>query len=600
MAFIDASGCEPLRVWSRLETRSRLAEFDEALTARLHDPAFLLARQWQFGEFCGEDAGSAVFATIARRVTPVHPQGGGTVDSGLEPSVEALPMDFPLLVRARLGRTVLARIDAACAAAAAAGTATTPYTPGQYREVLCRVFGPLDEAPSAAVSVARDDSVPRVGRVRRALLGRSVDGLRVAVASAAGMTAADLPAVLVAALAPDHVGVVFGALRDYRAWFDATYRIPTAALDHWDPPQLEYRYDMNVGTAHGSVSLVVDEHVGGALDWYAFGQDSLTAGSSAGSVTDVRTVIPVPASFPGMPQPRWWQFEDAAVDLGRMRADATDVARLVVAEFALLYGNNWFVVTCRQPVGTMAEVDGIVVSDVFGFRTLVPATAPSAGANWTGWDAFSLAPRPAAANAEALGQHLLLPAFLQHVQEGEPLEEVALVRDEGADLVWAIERRVSDGLGGSRDGAEAARRVRQALQGMSEEGPAAPDGLRYVVQTDVAENWIPFLPVHVPGSTRYIRLRRGALQRHTHPLGSRIRPVTSILRPGVADDDSRAAPFYLNDEEVSRAGIVVRDRMRRARGLDGVPVVWRARTVETGRGGGSSGLAFDVIEGSGS
>ena len=67
MPFIDTATCEPMRIWSRLEPRARQVEFDGVLPARIHDPLWLLARQWQMGEFKGEDTGSAVLATLARR-----------------------------------------------------------------------------------------------------------------------------------------------------------------------------------------------------------------------------------------------------------------------------------------------------------------------------------------------------------------------------------------------------------------------------------------------------------------------------------------------------------------------------------------------------
>jgi hypothetical protein len=44
-------------LWSRLEPRSRSKNFAEGLAARVADPLWLLARQWQFGEFAGADAG---------------------------------------------------------------------------------------------------------------------------------------------------------------------------------------------------------------------------------------------------------------------------------------------------------------------------------------------------------------------------------------------------------------------------------------------------------------------------------------------------------------------------------------------------------------
>jgi hypothetical protein len=43
--------------WTRLEPQSRGRNPSPGLEARMHDPLWLLARQWQFGEFHGEDAG---------------------------------------------------------------------------------------------------------------------------------------------------------------------------------------------------------------------------------------------------------------------------------------------------------------------------------------------------------------------------------------------------------------------------------------------------------------------------------------------------------------------------------------------------------------
>ena len=49
--------------WMRLEPRSRSAEMKTSLQARIYDPLWLLARQWQLGEFQGEDNGSPVIAS---------------------------------------------------------------------------------------------------------------------------------------------------------------------------------------------------------------------------------------------------------------------------------------------------------------------------------------------------------------------------------------------------------------------------------------------------------------------------------------------------------------------------------------------------------
>src|SRR5437588_12725358 len=50
--------------WMRLEPRSRRDSIDAGLQARVYDPLWLLARQWQMNEFKGEDAGSPVAAHL--------------------------------------------------------------------------------------------------------------------------------------------------------------------------------------------------------------------------------------------------------------------------------------------------------------------------------------------------------------------------------------------------------------------------------------------------------------------------------------------------------------------------------------------------------
>ena len=48
--------------WMRLEPRSRDASMQTSLQARIYDPLWLLARQWQTGEFEGDDSGSPAAA----------------------------------------------------------------------------------------------------------------------------------------------------------------------------------------------------------------------------------------------------------------------------------------------------------------------------------------------------------------------------------------------------------------------------------------------------------------------------------------------------------------------------------------------------------
>ena len=64
--------------WNRLEGRPRRPDFSRALQAEIRDPLWMITRQWQLGEFEGDDAGSPVTAKVAwktDRVTDLHMPG---------------------------------------------------------------------------------------------------------------------------------------------------------------------------------------------------------------------------------------------------------------------------------------------------------------------------------------------------------------------------------------------------------------------------------------------------------------------------------------------------------------------------------------------
>ena len=53
--------------WTRLEPQSVSGDPRPGLEARVHDPLWLLCRQWQLGELEGEDAGSPVGVELDRK-----------------------------------------------------------------------------------------------------------------------------------------------------------------------------------------------------------------------------------------------------------------------------------------------------------------------------------------------------------------------------------------------------------------------------------------------------------------------------------------------------------------------------------------------------
>jgi hypothetical protein len=194
---------------------------------------------------------------------------------------------------------------------------------------------------------------------------------------------------------------------------------------------------------------------------------------------------------------------------------------------------------------------------------------------------------------------LLLAPAVPKVQEGAPVEEVLLVRDEMANMVWGVERVIALPDGSSKPGSEAATETaafyarRPSGQPAPELEPVAP--VRYEIMSSVPENWIPFVPVHVEGSSRETQLQRGAMPRIVEGDAEivKIRPRTLLLRTGL--DGAQPAPYLLHEEEVPRAGVLVTQAWQRTRWRDGSVHVWLGARKLPGRGEHSSGLRFDAL-----
>jgi hypothetical protein len=97
--------------------------------------------------------------------------------------------------------------------------------------------------------------------------------------------------------------------------------------------------------------------------------------------------------------------------------------------------------------------------------------------------------------------------------------------------------------------------------------------------------------VHVPGDSREIQLRRGAMPPTLDGAVTAVEPRTTLLRPGLDAGD----PYFVHEEEVPRVGTRVSLGYHRTRGYDGRPVIWLGAHRATGRGEANSGLDWDRI-----
>ena len=77
-------------MWNRLEGRPRTNNFDRALKAEVRDALFMLTKQWQMGEFKGDDAGSPIIAKIHMETTQLNKYKAG------ENATQAFENNVPL------------------------------------------------------------------------------------------------------------------------------------------------------------------------------------------------------------------------------------------------------------------------------------------------------------------------------------------------------------------------------------------------------------------------------------------------------------------------------------------------------------------------
>ena len=593
-----------ITTWNRLEARPRSQNFERALRAEIRDALWMLTKQWQMGEYRGSDAGSPVFAKLllaTTRLTKYRPAGGAAqlFDSSipLETKVERRPVSLHRQQRilALDLRLVMARQWFALIADVA-----------DYRDAFKAAY-PIakpDPTQSQDVDVC---SHPEAWDTYHALAGRAMDGgaLLEYLLADPSHHAYDSVAGIAAA---DHAALDDRAQR-FLAWATRFLSQPSSSADDaWVPNHLDYQFAVSAPLPDGSEKVyVANDYASGRLDWYSLDLDqsiaalgNVTGADTTGLPPDAPfTTIPIPVSFSGMPNTRWWAFEDHATNFGDIDASTTDLAKLLFMEFALVYSNDWFVIPCTLPSGALAQIRGMVVTNVFGERLWIEAADQGTENAWGRWSMFTINVRNAPAGNSSADTTLLLLPTLASAQSGPTQEEVLLFRDEVADMAWAVEKTASLASGISRPGSEVAKQTFNYLQSLIPGGAAPPPlaaAVRYQAMNSVPENWIPFIPVHVPNNNREIQLQRAAMPRiligDANP-AQKVQPLTSLLRPGL--DVTPPQTYILHEEEVPRAGVRLTQYYSRSRWTQGQVYTWLRVQKQTGRGEASSGLAFDQL-----
>jgi hypothetical protein len=604
---------------TRLETLPTSVGMLAGLKAPLADPLWLLSRQWQFNEFQGEDAGTPLKIAFAVRGTQVDAFRSGSDEQNrpwqplelgtapLETRVEAEPVwrTHPRL-RGEAGLHAL-RMAAA-----------------PLRTALLRAY-PLTLDPPVGLEANADQA----GLLWSALFNRRTidasalaDDLLPLLAADGTLTA--LPAAIV--LGGGDVAPARNVLGRWMAWFRMLAYEGDEADRSWQRNRMEYAFALKAG----DLALEADEYTDGHVDWDDFRVSRLANQNAAVPRSfAVASRHPSPVMYPGMPSQRYWEFEDGNVNFAGAEAGITDFLRMSVTEFALTFGNDWFVVPVRLPVGWLYQVASFTITDSFG---IIASPQAIKNPNGTQWTLYELTAQGAAQGR--LAHTVLLPDSVVNVQEGAVLEETLLARDEMANLAWAIEHRVQGVSGEPLDRELEAKSLSFQQKIHFDTAPTSPQVV-YRLATPVPANWTPLLPVRDPdlnfADPLTIRLARAGMKRF-YPEDS-----VEVLGPAADDTDYKAFldnldeqttyvtrvtvsdalrayvfyprgwllradptqpmgndPLILEEEEVPRIGARLKRKFQYARSSDGRSWLWIGRNKIAGSGEAASELRFDV------
>ena len=541
------------------------------LASRLADPLWLLHRQREVGEFAAEDGGYPMVAElrgVTARIDDFRPLGS-TVASPYDPDVQSLE--------------VSAEAEMVFSDEVTGGAAPFPRGQGRVAVEAGLQFARLAKAAGNSSLAASylsahplreadfSDLSPESARLRTLAVGRAINGYQLLV---------HLRDVKVS---------LSGLEQKYVDWCEGLFEEPELAHDTWAPKRLEHQFEVGASLEDGEgknrVTLTADEYHGGRLDWYHFDAAVEADNSAPHSQPVTWQALPSPATYAGMPASRYWEYEDERVRFGDIKASETGLATALLIEFAITYGNDWFVIPIDLNVGSVTKIQELVVTDSFGEETkispVVENDRKSANGEALPWSMFSWG----AESSDADGYFFLAPS-LSTSDSSEAVEKVSLVRDEMANVVFAIEETI-------QSAASAPHSLQVDHEKRMAEGAAANPGwaahearLVYRLQGYVPEHWHPLTPKVSNGITSL------ELQSIHRPAGPS-EPRGKVLL------DEGSEPFTVHFEEVPEGGIqIVRD-YQLARWTDGRYRLWTGKRKRPGRHPVASGLRYDSLEYSG-
>jgi hypothetical protein len=497
----------------RLESAGLETELSRGLAAEVADAAWMLGRQWQLGELQGEDASSPVRVSFTLFLTPMKlVSDADETDARLTPP-EALVESEP----------------------------EEWWTVGRR----VRIGRSVTASARDEIEFPEDDAhllLANLPLPYRALEGTGYDGRE-----------------------------LWRHREKYdlkEEWFGPD--IPADPDDFWDSAEFTYGADF---TAE-NVTLELRRHDGGDLDWFSVDADrplepSLVTGEQM-------TTLCSRLRYPGAPTPRWWEIEDAGLDIGGQAPYRAHFATLLLIKLLASHADDWFTFSVDTVPGTVLTLGKVQVTDSFGDEwNLEPPT--------DGWSLFTVDGLDNLSDPPLDFRSLLVWPTVATPLIGPLQDEIILGVDEEAGRLWAAERRIA-----GRDVATDPVEVR------------VPDRIdagerrrfRYQPAPPVPAHWHPY--VLDPAS-----LQRRFVQGRLADLSGPEAVFAPVPKVDLLYDRKRpeGEPVHqIQPSAVPRTGLRLERRYVLGRRADGTPVLWSERRRAPLAAPPALPLHFDTLE----
>ena len=332
--------------WTRLEPQCTDADMGTSSSARVFDPLWMLTRQWQMGEFQAEDAGTpiqarvrATSAMLTRRYSGELPKPAAGPTAIAAPAYDPTRTPLEVLVERRRMRAADANDARMLTFAVEAGLHFLRMLELQslsksYRAALLTRLA-LQQLPPAT---------SRASTTRRHVTcspwsGRAPDGRQLAAILRTGGAAQLVldPALNIARRRSSQSSAGGERMaRLVRLDVQRASGLDRGCMESAAPRVCAVGGHAAVGQCTGRHHVFGDrDRRPNRLEHLRRQHEaSLTTTTDQSFTSLVETTIPAPVSFPGAPAPRFWEMEDARLAYGLVPVGPTDLAHLMMIEYA--------------------------------------------------------------------------------------------------------------------------------------------------------------------------------------------------------------------------------------------------------------------------